>query len=155
MLIRSLSLSLYKTHSGYIVNIKQTSGREGRDLGSLRIEIFNSLLWLEILGKSSPALIFQSADLQTPLMSERDVAHHVCQFFLYQLIRRQRLVELPSLQHVGSGYPQTCFGRTERAPGNAVPSVVQTAEWPLLSSLYQIYSKLHCAKLHAQASTIG
>lgn len=83
----------------------------------------------------SPAFVLQSTDSQASLKTERDVAHHVRQLLLHELVRRKRPVELPSLQSVRPGDSQACLRGAERAPGDAVTSVVQTTERTLLPSL--------------------
>ena len=79
------------------------------------------------LGRRS-ALIEQAAHAQGALQAEADVAHHIRQLELDQLIGCERLAKLMPVQRILPCRMPAELGGAKRAPGDAVARAIQAAE---------------------------
>ena len=77
------------------------------------------------------AFVHQAAHAQAGLQAESDFSLHVGEFFLDQLVLRQRTAELLTVHGVLAGTQPAVFGRAQSAPGNAVTCLVQATEGAL------------------------
>ncbi len=62
------------------------------------------------------------------MQAERDFGLHVGEFFLHQLVRRQRTAELLTIQHILPRAEPAILRRAQRAPGDAVTRRVEAGE---------------------------
>ena len=86
----------------------------------------------DCLGRHAP-LVHQPAEPETALESKGDLGLHVGEFFLNQLVGRERPAELGALERIGAGRVPAELGGAQCAPGDAVARPVEAAERPLES----------------------
>ena len=74
------------------------------------------------------AVLLHAAKSKAALQTQRDVAHHVREFLLNQLIGGERAAELLAVEHVLPRDGEAGLGGAERAPGDAVARRVEAGE---------------------------
>jgi len=81
----------------------------------------------DVFGRAA-VFIEQAAGAQAGLQAERDFGLHVGEFFLDELVVRERAAELLARERVVARGMPAKLGRAERAPSDAVSRLVQAVE---------------------------
>lgn len=80
---------------------------------------------------NSLLFIDQASGSETSLVTKVDFRQHISEFLLNQLILRERIFELYTLQRVLSRLLEAELGCSQSTPSDAVSRIIQTAEGPL------------------------